>query len=91
MAATSRKSLAKFDIKGAYLNADLDEELYLELDPTITRLAVSRFPELAEFVEAGKLTVRLDKALYGLVQCARLWYEDISTFLKKIGFKQNNI
>ena len=33
--------------------------------------------------------MRLDKALYGLVQCARLWYEDISTFLKKIGFKQN--
>ncbi len=89
LAAISRKSLAKFDIKGAYLNADLDEELYLELDPTITRLAVSRFPELAEFVEAGRLTVRLDKALYGLVQCARLWFENISSFLKNIGFTQN--
>jgi len=89
LAAISRKSLAKFDIKGAYLNADLDEELYLELDPTITRLAVARFPELADFVEAGRLTVRLDKALYGLVQCARLWFENISSFLISIGFTQN--
>ena len=67
LAATSKKAMAKFDIKGAYLNADLDEELYLELDPTITRLAMERFPELNEFVEGGKLIVRLDKALYGLV------------------------
>ena len=27
-------------IKGAYLNANLDEELYLELDPVITKLVV---------------------------------------------------
>jgi len=24
-----------------------------------------------------------------LIQCARLWYENISTFFKNIGFKQN--
>jgi len=89
IAAVSRRNIAKFDIKGAYLNTDLDEELYLELDPTITRLAVERFPELTEFVEDGKLTVRLDKALYGLIQCSRLWYVDISSCLKKMGFKQN--
>jgi len=45
ISAVSRRNIAKFDIKGAYLHADLDEELYLELDPTITRLAVERFPE----------------------------------------------
>jgi len=89
IAAISRRNIAKFDIKGAYLNADLDEELYLELDSTITRLAVERFPELTEFVGDEKLTVRLDKALYGLIQCSRLWYVDISSCLKKMGFKQN--
>jgi len=89
LAAVFRRSIAKFDIKGAYLNADIDEELYLELDPNITKLALGRFPELKEFVEYGRLTVRLDKALYGLIQCSRLWYVNISDYLKKMGFRQN--
>jgi len=89
LAAVFRRSIAKFDIKGAYLNADIDEELYLELDPTITRLALERFPNLREFVEHGRLTVRLDKALYGLIQCSCLWYANISDYLKRIGFRQN--
>ncbi len=89
LAAMSNKNMAKFDIKGAYLNANLNEGLYLEMDPTITRLAVESFPELNEFSEDGKLTVRLDKALYGLIQCARLWFENISSFLKKVGMEQN--
>ena len=77
---TSNKAMAKFDIKGAYLNADPDEELYIDLDPTITNLAVDYFPELDDFVETGKLTVRLDKALYGLVQCTKRCYLNISTY-----------
>jgi len=89
LTAVLRRKIAKFDIKGAYLNADIDEELYLELDPTITKLALGRFLELKEFVEYGRLTVRLDKALYGLIQCSRLWYVNISDYLKKIGFRQN--
>ena len=80
LVATSNKAMAKFDIKGAYLNADPDEELYIELDPTITNLAVDYFPELDDFVETGKLTVRLDKALYGLVQYTKRCYLNISTY-----------
>jgi len=89
LAAVFRRNIAKFDIKGVYLNADIDEELYLELDPTITKLALGRLPKLKEFVEYGRLTIRLDKALYGLIQCSRLWYVNISDYLKKMGFGQN--
>ena len=47
-------------------------------------------PELKEYVARnGKLYVILEKALYGLVQSAKLWYEALSTFLQKQGFKQN--
>ena len=56
LAAVFRRNIAKFDIKAAYLNADIDEELYLEMDPTITKLALGRFPDLKEFVEDGRLT-----------------------------------
>ena len=52
LATESYKNMTKFDIKGAYLNADLDEELYLELDPTINKLVVEHFPKLEKFVEA---------------------------------------
>ena len=34
-------------------------------------------------------TVKLEKALYGCVQSARLWYNYLSDFLKSIGFEAN--
>jgi hypothetical protein len=57
-------------------------DLFCELDPT-----------LEEFVtfENGKkvLYVQLDKALYGCVQSALLWYELYSNTLKEMGFTIN--
>ena len=46
-------------------------------------------PELEPYVEDGKLLVRLDKALYGCVQSAKLWYEKLTGVLKNIGFVPN--
>ena len=50
-------------------------------------------PSLEEFVTMeGKtkvLYVQLDKALYGCVKSALLWYETYVTTLKQIGFKIN--
>jgi hypothetical protein len=38
-------------------------------------------PELEKFRnERGKMTVRLEKALYGCVQSAKLWYERLTIF-----------
>ena len=57
-------------------------DLFCELDPSLKEYVVE---------EKGKrvLYVQLDRALYGCVQSALLWYELYSTTLKNMGFKLN--
>jgi len=69
LAATSDMSIDQFDVKTAYLNATLSEELYMTP------------PE--GFGIDGKLC-KLKKALYGLKQAAYEWNKTLDTFLKTI-------
>ncbi len=39
----------------------------------------------------GRVTVKLQKALYGCVQSARAWYDHLSKFLTRIGFEANPV
>jgi len=68
-------SLEQMDVPQAFLNADVDEEVYMELP---------------EGYRTGKehLVCRLKKALYGLKQAPRNWYLLISKFvLEDLGYK----
>ncbi len=38
--------------------------------------------------EDGTLVVRLDKAIYGLTQLAKLWYKELLGFMLNSGFKK---
>jgi hypothetical protein len=60
--------LHQLDVKSAFLNGDLKEEVYLTQ------------PE--GFVEYGQehLVYKLKKSLYGLKHAPRLWYEKIDSF-----------
>jgi len=64
----------QLDIKAAYLNARLDEEIYVMI------------PQGDRYFERGYW--RLNKALYGLKQSGRQWNRTISNFLTKNGYKQ---
>ena len=59
----------QFDIKSAFLNGDLEEEVYVAQ------------PE--GFVVSGQESkvYRLKKALYGLKQAPRAWYSKINSYL----------
>ena len=48
-------------------------------------------PSYKEFICIdGTVAVRLDKAFYGCIESARLWYEHLSqTLINKIGFCMN--
>ena len=49
-------------------------------------------PELEKYKnENGKLVARIEKAMYGLIQSAKLWYKHLSKWLERIGFKKNTI
>jgi transposase InsO family protein len=67
--------LHHMDVKSAYLNGDLEEEIYMEQ------------PE--GFAVPGKEdhVCRLKKSLYGLKQAGRTWHHKIDQALKREGFK----
>jgi hypothetical protein len=92
IAAKERRKIMKIDITGAYLNAEMTgEEVLMQLDATTTSILRRSLPEVVPFVEKGTLVVKLDKALYGCVQSAKLWYEKLTGVLKTLGFSANPV
>lgn len=59
-----------------FLNADLDEEIYMELPACV--------------VKKGKSLVRLTKSIYGLKQSSRQWNKRFDKFLKRFEFKASS-
>ncbi|PSC67594.1 Retrovirus-related Pol poly from transposon TNT 1-94 [Micractinium conductrix] len=72
-AAAQDLDLHQLDIKTAFLNGTIDEEVYVSPPPGYT---------------LGKPTLccKLNKALYGLKQAPRAWYQTLKAELAKLGF-----
>ena len=81
------------NIKGDYINTKMNDEVLMKNPGKEVDLFRELDPSLKEFVvkENGKdvLYIQLDRALYGCVQSALLWYELSSSTLKEMGFKLN--
>jgi predicted heme/steroid binding protein len=59
------------------------------LDRDLATKAVKSMPELKEYLgEDGKLMVRVNGAMYGLIQSAKLWYNELTRLLQSKGFKK---
>jgi hypothetical protein len=67
--------LYQMDVKSAFLNGVIDEEVYVKQPPGFEN------PEFPNKVS------RLKKALYGLKQAPRAWYDTLKKFLIDNGFK----
>lgn len=85
VAAVEDLDLVQFDIKTAYLNATLHEEIYMELPQGFEEEIYRRFPG-----SHGKLC-RIRKGLYGLKQSAREWNHTFSDFLKRYNLLQSPV
>ena len=90
-AGRERRRVVVIDISGAYLNADLTGiKVRMRLDPLLSAIIAQLDIVYEKFIEPdGSIVVELDKALYGCVESARLWYDHISTTLTNIGFVKN--
>ena len=79
IALASKKNwkLFQLDVKSAFLNGMLDEEVFVEQ------------PEGFIVQGAGHKVYKLIKALYGLKQAPRAWYSEIDTYLKMSRFKRS--
>ena len=91
--AIEGRSKAITDVKGAYLNAKMNDVVIMKIIGREVELFCKLDPSLRKFVTTEKkkkvLYTQLDKALYGCVQSALLWYELYSTTLKEMGFVIN--
>lgn len=69
--------LFQLDVKNVFLNGDLQEEVYMQQPPG--------------FVDEGEShqVCLLMKALYGLRQSPRAWFEKLSRLLLNCGFTRN--
>jgi hypothetical protein len=71
--------LRQFDVRTAFLNGELEEEVYL------------RPPSGAEYLSGGhKQVLRLQRALYGLKQASRAWNKRLEGELRAKQFKQSD-
>ena len=78
-AAHKKFKVFQMDVKTAFLNGELDEEVFVEQPPGFVD------PRVPNHV------YRLDKALYGLKQAPRALYETLAQFLLESGFTRGTI
>ncbi|CAJ2645977.1 unnamed protein product [Trifolium pratense] len=76
LACKNKWSLYHLDVKSAFLNGPLDEEVYVSQ------------PLGFEIKGKESMVYKLYKALYGLKQAPRAWNKRIDDFLIQIGFKK---
>src|SRR5882672_11347939 len=76
LAALEDWEVHQLDVKSAFLNGMLDEEIYME--------------QPQGFITTGKETwvCRLKKAIYSLKQASRTWNSNIHAALTELGFKR---
>ena len=82
------------DIPGAYLSADMDDEVRMVFRGALAELMVTTDPAIYRpFVsyETGQavLYVRLKKVLYGCLKSALLFYEKLVGYLETYGLRTN--
>ncbi|KAI5333503.1 hypothetical protein L3X38_023634 [Prunus dulcis] len=77
LAAQKEWNMYQLDVKSAFLNGVLKEEVYVEQP--------QGFVQKNEEIKVYKL----NKALYGLKQAPRAWYDEIDSYFNKAGFKKS--
>ena len=69
----------QMDVKSAYLNSDIDCELYIQQPEGFVKTDIN----------GNDLVCKLQKSLYGLKQSARNWHNVLNTFLLGLSFQQS--
>ena len=78
IAAAENLKVKTMDIAQAYLNADMKEDVFIILQKEIAKLVCEEDPNFKKFLdEKGALLVKLNKAQYGCLESAKLWYSTL--------------
>lgn len=72
LAASKQMKLQQFDVKTAFLNGDLEEDVYMS--------------QPIGFDDGSGRVCKLSKSLYGLKQASRCWNKKFTSFICKFNF-----
>ena len=95
IAAAENRFVMVGDVGSAYLNAHMpmdkpDKILHMFIEKNVANEIIRQDKTFAPFQRHdGSLLVRLDKALYGCIESAKLWYTEIAGTLARNGFTAN--
>jgi hypothetical protein len=93
--AHKEHDVACFDIPGAFLHADSDKDTTMILKGRLPKLMVKVAPNLyrkyisVDAKGSAILYVKMQKAIYGLLRSALLFFKKLVSDLKSTGFKLN--
>eukprot|EP01040_Poterioochromonas_malhamensis_P013796 gene13796-15214_t len=92
IAAKEKRKIASCDVPGAYLNASMIGNVYMRLDEFTAAILCKIKPEYINYLRSnGTMIVKLDKALYGCVESAKLWYDTFANTVRSYGFVPNEL
>ena len=89
VASKERRKVGSADVGMAYLNANISKDVFMKLDGRLAAMLVKLFPDKYRLDVDGRIYVKLKKALYGCIESAKLWFDEISKSLKEMGFVPN--
>ena len=92
IAAKENRPLHVGDIPSAYLQAKHvpadGSTTFIRADKETTAIIVKVYPDLANYVtKSGTMILEVAKALYGLVESAWLWYQELVRVLNEMGYE----
>ena len=91
--AKENRDVATADIVGAYLLADMKDNVIIKLTGTSVGIMCKANGKYKDFITTENkkevIYLKLDKALYGCVQSALLWYHTFTKELMSQGFTLN--
>ncbi|KAL6219487.1 hypothetical protein ACLB2K_007246 [Fragaria x ananassa] len=73
------------DVVTAYLYGDLDSKIYMKMSDGLS------LPKSSDSKPRSAFAIKLWHSLYGLKQSERMWYNHLSDYLIRKGYKNDNL
>ena len=92
--AKEKQKVVMIDVPGAFLHADNKEYMIMKMNGSLAELMVKTDPKInRKYVTIKKgrqvLYLHLQKAIYGMMKCALLFYRKLMKELKEMSFEIN--
>ncbi len=90
IASYEHRKMFTADVPGAYIQVKIKNRHYIIVQAHLATIICEIKPEWKKFLRPdGTLLLRLNKALYGLPESSKLWYEEVTSVLYELGYQKS--